>query len=71
MKIYLESVPFTSKEKFMFYANNKIELIKYLSVKLRNSGISDNCCRDEADAEIVPSALDHASVGMVNIRAED
>ena len=39
-------------------------------MKLRNSGISDDCCRDEADAEIVPSALDHASVGVVNIRSK-
>ena len=38
---------------------------------MRDSGVFVTCCRDAEDTNIVKCALDHASVGLVDTRAED
>ena len=71
MKINRDTLPYTSKEKFLSNSKNKYELISTLSKELNSENILTFCCEDDADTVIVKEALNRSLVGTVQVRAED
>ena len=71
IKIREDTIPYTTKEKFLSKSSNKIALVSMISTKLSVSNISSICCRDDADTAIVKESLQYSLLGNVGVVAED